>query len=660
MSPSSPAAASSSDLPAWGAIPVGGDASDGTSSDGPGPVRFRLWAPDVEALTLRLGGTLSPDADAGAAAGPKGTDPDGAGPMRPAPGGPGLSEATDHAMDAEGDGWFSLVADAAQGTPYLFVLPDGRTVPDPASRAQAAGVDGPSLVTAPGAYRWRTDWRGRPWEEAVICEIHIGTFTEGGTFRAAIDRLDHLARTGFTAIELMPVAQFAGNRGWGYDGVLLYAPHNAYGTPDDLRALVDAAHERGLMVLLDVVYNHFGPEGNYLPGYASDFFHPERHTPWGAAIAYDRPAVRRFVIDNVLYWLEEFRLDGLRFDAIDHIADPSEPEILIEAARAVRARIADRPVHLTSEDNRNVTHLHERAPDGSAPLFTAEWNDDLHNVAHVVATHESEGYYQDFAGHRWEYLARALAHGFAYDGQVSPQTGKPRGTSSAHLPPAAFVDFLQNHDQIGNRAFGERLCALSEDWVLEGLTAILLLSPHIPLMFMGEDYGEERPFCFFADFHGDLATAVTEGRRREFADFDAFQATGVHHVPDPIAPQTFATSRLDWSHADTADGRAVRDRVRRLLALRRDHVVPHLAGTRGGCGTVLSHEDGALAVDWTLGGAGDGNGQGGGIRLQLRANLSDERRDLPPAEGTCIHRTGRDGDVQAGAPRSVLHFTAPA
>ncbi len=572
---------------------------------GDGRVSFRIWAPGVDALLLRANGA-------------------------------------DRPMERDTEGWFSRdTEDVAPGDMYCFVLPGGESVPDPAARAQAGDVHGPSRLTDPEAYDWQTDWSGRPWAEAVIYELHVGTFTDTGTFRSAIARLDHLAETGITAIELLPVAQFGGDRGWGYDGVLPYAPHPAYGSPDDLKALIDAAHCRGLMVLLDVVYNHFGPDGNYLGAYAPDFFDPDRQTPWGAAIDFTKAPVRRFVIDNVLYWLEEFRLDGLRFDAIDHIADPSEPEIMIEAAQQVRARITDRPVHLTTEDNRNVTYLHERSADGSAPRFTAEWNDDLHNVAHTIATHEADGYYADFSAHKWQQFARSLAEGFAYQGEVSPQTGKARGYPSGHLPPLAFVDFLQNHDQIGNRAFGERLCALTDEPMLEALTAILLLSPHVPLLFMGEEYGEERPFCFFAGFDGDLGRNVTEGRRREFAEFDAFQDGGVHHVPDPIAPSTFEACKLDWNWCAGADGQAVLARTRKLLALRVAHLVPHLGGAKGNCGRVLSYEEGAIAVDWQLDGA----------LLQLRANLSDTAMALPEATGEQIHATG-----DLGAAHSACHY----
>lgn len=596
------------DLPHWGAIPLP-----------EGKTRFRLWAPDVDSLSLRLNGA-------------------------------------DHVMEAEPDGWFSLSTAAAPRYTYAFVLPDGRAIPDPASRAQQGDVHGPSLVVDPSVYAWQTDWRGRPWEEAVIYELHTGTFTPDGTFRSAMERLPHIAETGFTAVELMPVAQFAGTRGWGYDGVLLYAPHSVYGSPDDLRAFVDAAHAHGLMVLLDVVYNHFGPVGNHLPDYAGAFFHPEVVTPWGEAIAFDAAPVRRFFIDNALHWLREYRLDGLRLDAIDFIDDPSEPEIVVEIAQEIRTAVADRPVHLTTEDDRNITRLHERGPENSVPLYTAEWNDDLHNVVHAIVTGETDGYYVNYMEGRWEMLGRALATGYGFQGQTMPATGKARGQTSDHLPPVAFIDFLQNHDQIGNRAFGERLSALAPAWRVEAMTAILLLSPHIPLMFMGEEWAEDRPFCFFAEFEGEQRVKVTEGRRREFAQFDAFAETGTHHVPDPCDPATFEASRLDWSQAQSEQGRAAILRIRDLLSLRREHIVPHLAGTGGGSGRVLLARQGALAIDWRLGGSD-------GVLVQLRANLSDSAQDLPPALGDMLHcvRDPLHGVAEtAGAPRSVLHFIAEA
>lgn len=558
-------------LPDWGAVRL----PDGR-------VRFRLWAPDCAEVRLRLSGSDLP-------------------------------------MDAAGGGWFEARTEAPELAPYAFVLPDGMVVPDPAARRQERDVHGPSLVSGPD-YPWATDWRGRPWEEAVICELHTGTFTPEGTFRAAIGRLDGLAETGFTAIEIMPVAQFAGDRGWGYDGVLPYAPHPAYGTPEDLRALVDAAHARGLMVLLDVVWNHFGPEGNYLHTYAEAFFDETRQTPWGAGIDYTQPPVRRFFIENALHWLRDFRIDGLRLDAIDQISDPSEPHLLVELAREVRAEITDRPVHLTTEDNRNVVHLHARE-DGAVTLYTAEWNDDLHNAAHVLATGETDGYYAAFADDPTGDLARALAEGFAHQG---PERGEP----SAHLPPAAFVDFLQNHDQTGNRALGERLVTLTDLPTHDALTAILLLSPHVPLMFMGEDWGETRPFLFFAGFEGELATAVTEGRRREFADFPAF-AGHTSDVPDPIDPATFEASQIDWTRRESPAGRAAREKVRHLLELRREWIVPRLARAVGHAGQVLMAEDGRIAVDWQL----------ADLRLSLRTNLTGRPGPLPPGGPHEIHRT---------------------
>ncbi|MFQ8430990.1 malto-oligosyltrehalose trehalohydrolase [Amaricoccus sp. W119] len=562
----------------------------GSEPDGEGRA-FRLWAPSQGALTLRLEGRDLP--------------------MKPGP-----------------DGWFSVTAEARPGDRYGFVLGNGLFVPDPAARAQAGDVHGASLVVDPSAHVWRTEWPGRPWAEAAICELHVGTFTPEGTFRAAIDRLDHLVETGFTAIELMPVSQFDGNRGWGYDGVLLRAPHNAYGTPDDLRALVDAAHARGLMVLLDVVFNHFGASGNYLAAYAPEFFREGAPTPWGAAIAYDRAPVRRFFIDAALGWIGEYRLDGLRLDAIDHVRDPgSDPEILIEIAREIRAAFPDREIHLTTEDNRNVTHLHERGEGGAVPLYTAEWNDDFHNAAHVIATGEIEGYYEDFAEHHWETFGRILAEGFGYQGEHSPHGGGARGTPSAHLPPLAFVDFLQNHDQVGNRAFGERLSVIAKPERLAALQAILLLSPHVPLLFMGEEWGETTPFVFFTDFEGDLAEAVREGRRREFAHFGAFRDEATRAaIPDPNDPGSFAASRINWAHRESEAGAAALRRTRELLAIRARDIVPRLGRAPGNGGRLIAAEDGVIAVDWRLDGA----------TLRLRANLDDRPRAVPPGAGRAI------------------------
>lgn len=546
---------------------------------GDGTARFRLWAPDIDRLSLR-------------------------------------TPAGDLAMSATGEGWFELVTDAVPvGGGYGFVLPSGLMVPDPAARAQVDDVHGLSRLVDPAGYAFRTPWRGRPWHEAVIYELHLGTFTPEGTFAAAAERLGHLADLGVTAVEVMPVAQFAGRRGWGYDGVLLYAPHNAYGTPDDFKRFVDIAHGHGLMVLLDVVYNHFGPDGNYLGQYASAFFDAGRHTPWGSAIAFDEPHVRAFFIDNPLMWLTEYNLDGLRFDAIDHVRDESPEPILEEMARRIRETF-DRPIHLCTEDERNIVALHPY--EGGRPTrFTAEWNDDFHNMIHAIATGENEGYYADFSADRTVRLARALAEGFIFQGEPSKSHGgAPRGVPSAGQPPTAFVIFNQNHDQIGNRAFGERLIDLAEHDMVVMLTAMLLLSPQIPLLYMGEEWGETNPFSFFCDFDGELAGLVREGRRNEFAKFDAFRASASREeIPDPNDPATFAASRIDWDRPGSQSGASWLALYRRLLALRATEIVPYLADAGADWGKVLRAEDGIIAVRWRL---------GGGAVLEMTANLTAE------------------------------------
>jgi maltooligosyltrehalose trehalohydrolase len=431
-------------------------------------------------------------------------------------------------------------------------------------------------------------------------------------------------------VEIMPVGQFAGTRGWGYDGVLPYAPHGAYGAPEDLKHLVDEAHGLGLLVLLDVVYNHFGPDGNYLHAYAQDFYDAARHTPWGAAIAYQRKPVRDFFIENALYWLKEFNLDGLRLDAVDQIRDPSEPELLVELAQRVRREFPVRQRHLTTEDNRNVTHLHARH-EGTTVHYTGEWNDDFHNAAHVLLTGEAEGYYTDFAGDPLRLLARCLAEGFAYQGEPSAHAGgKPRGEASEHLPTTAFIDFLQNHDQVGNRAMGERLSVLVADRPLAALTAVLLLSPHVPLLFMGEEWGETRPFSFFTDFSGELADAVREGRRKEFAGFSGFTSQSARDaIPDPNAASTFEASKIDWRKLDREPHRQHFQIISLLLALRRAHIVPLLDGRESTPARILSAEDGVLAIDWAF---------ASGL-LELRANLCDEVRPMPGLKGRTIHDT---------------------
>ncbi len=565
-----------------------------------GGARFRLWAPKHERVGLKIEGEAA---------------------LRP--------------MHAE-DGWHSIeVAGAGAGTLYQFTLSDGLTIPDPASRFQPRDVHGPSEVIDPRAYRWRDGaWRGRRWDEAVLYELHVGAFTADGTFRAAIEKLDALAALGVTAIELMPIADFPGKRNWGYDGVQLFAPDSSYGRPEDLKALVDAAHQRGLMVFLDVVYNHFGPDGNFWPACAP-IFTERHHTPWGAAVNFDAPGsevVRELVVANALFWIEEYHFDGLRLDAVHAFADDSETHILDEIAVRVREAAGARHVHLVLENEANQASHLDRSADGTPIRYTAQWNDDMHHVLHTAVTGESASYYAPYAGDT-EKLGRALAEGFAFQGETMAHLGRPRGEPSASLPPTAFVAFIQNHDQVGNRAFGERLTRLAAKEAVRAVAAITLLSPQIPMLFMGEEWGTERPFLFFCDFGPELAEAVRNGRREEFSRFPEFADPKTREtIPDPTAEGTFLASKLDWDAAETGDHAEWRDFYAHALSVRRREIVPRLVGIGGHSGryTVLGHE--AVRIDWTL---------GEGSRLTLLANLSDAPVALAGAtEGRVLWREG--------------------
>jgi malto-oligosyltrehalose trehalohydrolase len=512
-----------------------------------GPTRFRLWAPAARDVAIRL----------------------------EAPG-------RDQPMASEAGGWFALVTEAPPGTRYRYRVADGLLVPDPASRFQPGDVHGPSEVVDPAAYRWSDgSWGGIPSERLVLYELHVGTFTPAGTFRGVAERLPHLVDLGVTAVELMPVAAFPGRRGWGYDGVLPFAPMAAYGRPDDLKALVDACHRHGLAVLLDVVYNHLGPEGNYLGHYAPAFFSRRHRTPWGAALNFDEAAsgvVRTFVIENALYWLEEYHVDGLRLDAVHAMTDDSDPPLLVELAHAVHEGPGrDRHVHLLLENEANEARYLRPDPAGRR-LFRAQWNDDLHHALHVLLTGEGEGYYADYEP-PLPRLARCLAEGFAYQGDWSAYRGHQRGEPSRGLPPTAFVGFLQNHDQVGNRALGERIHALAPAAAVRAATAVLLLAPSLPALFMGQEWAAREPFLFFSDLGPDLADAVREGRRREFARFPAFADPAARaRIPDPQAPETHARSVLDWAALAREPHAAWLRFHRELLAIRHRVIVPLLAG----------------------------------------------------------------------------------
>jgi malto-oligosyltrehalose trehalohydrolase len=566
-------------------------------------VRFRLWAPAASSVELLTGEDDAPAGDLG----------------------------------SRGGGWWETVLPLGAGTRYRYRIDGNHVVPDPASRHQPMDVHGPSEVIDPHEFRWSdADWAGRPWEQAVVYELHAGAIGGSRGFDGVRERLDWLAHLGVTAIELMPLSDFPGRRNWGYDGVLPFAPHSSYGRPETLKRLVAEAHERGLMVLLDVVYNHFGPEGNYLHLYAPPFFNPRARTPWGDAInldGRDSETVRDFFVHNALYWLEEYHLDGLRIDAVHALHDASSPSFLDELAQRVRRGPgAERHVHLVLENHGNEASLLERRTDGGPHRYDAQWNDDAHHALHVLLTGEASGYYAEFAAEPVRHLARALAEGFAWQGEVSPYTGAPRGEASGHLPPTAFVNFLQNHDQIGNRAFGERLSVLADPPALEAAAAVLLLAPAVPMLFMGEEFGCRRPFPFFCDFGPELARAVTEGRRREFERFPEFRDASLRErIPDPNAVDTFERAVLDWDEARVAQAVAHAERYRELLGLRRREIVPRLAGCRGGRSSYQLASRGAFKVEWRM---------GDGSLLSLVANLGPEAvsTDLD-APGRTLWRT---------------------
>jgi len=515
------------------------------------------------------------------------------------------------------DGWFAAdIPGAKAGARYRFRIDDEIDVADPASAFQPEDVFGPSEVIDHSSYRWRaSDWRGRPWHETVLLEAHVGTFTPDGTYRAMIDKLDHLVATGITALELLPLADFAGSRNWGYDGVLWYAPDSAYGRPDDLKALIDEAHLRGLMVFLDVVYNHFGPEGNYLGRYAPEFF-TQAQTPWGSAIDYRVPQVRAFAIENALYWLGEYRFDGLRLDAVNTIFEPGQISILHDLSVAVGnlAATTQRHIHLVLENGDNCASLLDSAQDPLSGKYRAQWNDDYHHAWHVLLTGETQGYYGDYQRSPLHDIARALGSGFVYQGEASPfRGGQLRGEPSGTLAPTAFVNFLQNHDQIGNRALGDRLEGLASPEAIDAALAITLLAPAIPMLFMGEEWGSKKPFPFFCDFKGGLAEAVRQGRRREYG---WAYATYGNEVPDPLDQETFRSAVLDWESGNEAAGCKRLALVAALLAVRHREIVPRLA--KAAFGEAHAADKGMLTANWRM---------GDGTRLTLQANLSNH--DIP-------------------------------
>ncbi|CAN5905302.1 malto-oligosyltrehalose trehalohydrolase [soil metagenome] len=544
-------------------------------------------------------------------------------------------------MQRSEDGFSTATLSAGLGALYRYVVDDEHEVPHPASRYQPEDVHGPSLVVDAATFEWRDEyWKGRPWEETILYELHVGSFTPAGTFAGVKDKLDHLVDLGVTAIELMPLADFPGARNWGYDGVLPYAPDSTYGTPDDLKDLVQAAHEKGLMVFLDVVYNHFGPEGNYLNVYAPQFFTERHETPWGAAINFDGDQsrwVREYFINNALYWIEEYNIDGLRLDAVHAIVDESEKHFLEELSERVQDGPGkDRYVHFVLENESNAARYMR---DG---FYEAQWNDDFHNSLHVVLTGETSGYYRGYSDEPLRLLARCLGEGFAYQGQpLHYRDGAARGESSSDLPATSFVSFLQNHDQVGNRAFGERITALAPAIAVRAAAAMYLLSPQIPMLFMGEEWAAEEPFLFFCDFEGDLAPLVTEGRREEFESFPEFSDPETRKsILDPSAGETFEKSILEWD--DVGGHRNWLEFYKDLLRLRREEIVPRLKDMPGGeshCRIIREH---GLWAQWTL---------GDGSFLTLLANMGEKTTGCENENGKLLYATEgvEEGDQELPA-----------
>ncbi len=583
-------------------MPFGAEISDtGT--------RFRVAAPAVDAMGLKIG----------------------EGPVLP--------------MSAVGGGWFELWADhASAGTLYRFVLPDGSEVPDPASRFQPMDVHGPSEVIDPASYAWRcADWKGRPWEEAVLYELHVGAFTTEGTFQSAIGNLNHLSRLGVTAIELMCPSDFAGNRNWGYDGVLLYAPDSAYGRPEQMKAFIDAAHECGIMVFLDVVYNHFGPEGNYITRYFPRICSDRHETPWGKGLNFDGPGsreVRELIVQNALYWVDEFFIDGLRLDASHAMIDESERHILDELRERVQEAAGDRHVHLILENEDNISERLPRNADGSAAGYTAQWNHDITHLLAGVLGKSCEERAEDDSGET-EKLGKALAEGFVIAAQEKGTVG-----ARCTVPPTAFISFIQTHDLIGNRIFGDRLTATVSKEAVRAIAAIYLLLPQIPMLFMGEEWAATTPFPFFCDYHGELAEQIRKGRCEQLTKQDpAPSEEELRRAPDPQAEETFRSAQLRWEESEEGEHTAWLSWYTAVLRARHEKVVPLLRGLCETCGKYEVLGPGGLKAIWTL---------ADGRRLHLAVNLCASARDgYGEMEGERVWVQGSAESGQLG-PWSVL------
>ncbi|HET6568760.1 MAG TPA: malto-oligosyltrehalose trehalohydrolase [Rhodothermales bacterium] len=528
-----------------------------------GGAQFRVWAPKFERMRLLLA--------------PVGVEAEAAGERTVSAGSGGgggtqvntsdafAGDAEVHEMQPEGDGFFSLFAPSIEaGARYLYQAGE-RSMPDPASRYQPGGVHGPSMVVDPTSYAWGdAAWQGIRRYDIVFYELHVGTFSPEGTFDGARRKLGHLRDLGVTAIELMPLGDFPGRWGWGYDVAAPFAPCRAYGAPDDLRRLIDTAHQMGLAVFVDVVYNHFGPDGAYAPALAP-FFTEKHHTPWGDAVNLDDADgehVRSFFLENAVHWLLEYHADGLRVDASHRLVDTSDPHFLAELAETVQT-LEGRERYVVAEDERNLRTLIDTRRDGGYGL-DGVWADDFHHLARNLAAGDTEGYYVDFASATTEDLATALRQGWYYTGQYSQWLEHPRGTDPAGLPLDRFILCIQNHDQIGNRASGSRLSTDASPAAFRALSAVLLFAPETPLLFMGQEWGATTPFQYFTDHEPKVGSLVSEGRRKEFAAFASFAGD----VPDPQDPETFYRSKLNWDELDEPVHARILQLYRDLLALR--------------------------------------------------------------------------------------------
>ena len=543
-------------------------------------------------------------------------------------------------MQADGHGWHALyVAGAGAGTRYRYRLPDGTEVPDPVSRFQPEDVAGPSEVIDPELYKWRDeDWRGRSWTEAVLYELHVGTFTPEGTFKAATSKLGHLKTLGVTAVELMTLSDFAGTRNWGYDSVLLYAPDSAYGRPEDLKAFVEAAHGHGIMVILDVVYNHFGPEGNYLPQYFPEIFSEQHTTAWGPALNFDGACskqTRELILENALYWLEEFHMDGLRLDATHAMIDNSPVPILSELSSRVHAFAGERRIHLILENENNIAKLLTRNSEGDCDCYTAQWNHDIDHLlgaGFMGSMHERA---EDDKGET-DRLGKALSEGFV----IAAQENKAEYEAGCHVPPNAFVSFLQSHDLVGNRIFGERVTSLLPTETVCALAVVALLLPQTPMLFMGEEWGASSPFPYFCDFHGDLSEAVQKGRCEQISKLPGVSQEDLKNAPNPQAESTFRSAQLKWEELQEPQHAAWMTFYRELLRVRQERIVPLLRGISGRCGNYRVVGPGGLTISWKLAGRRE---------LHLDANLWHEARGgFEATQGDVIWTEGEAREDQLG------------